>query len=153
VFLLSKVSTSFDSLSAPALQRSVTTLSTEESNMLMNRTSMILSLAGLLSVAGCSSMGGSANKGTASAAQQMLAQDQNALAQADAEYKDAILKHGEGSKQAISAKTHRETARNKYVADQQHVEQWRRVQATEPNPVESATLNSQSTQGASGSTH
>src|SRR3954464_11423005 len=116
----------------------------------MNRKHVILTLTALV-FAGCSSMGH--NKGTARAAQQLLTDDQNLLAQADANYKDAILKHGEGSDQATQAKTRPDNARTKNVAAQQHVEQWRRIQNAEPNPVESATQPSaiQATQGASGS--
>jgi hypothetical protein len=116
---------------------------------------IIASLA-LFGLIGCSTTTASRNgeKGSAQAAQRLLTDDQNALAAADAEYKDSILKHGEGSDQAVKAKTAFDNARNKYIADQQHVAQWRRVQAEQPNPVEAATqpATPATTAGASGTT-
>jgi hypothetical protein len=96
-----------------------------------------LIITAALSAAGCSSMGHS-DGGSARASQELLLNDQKEIEQADSRYREAILKYGATSNETVAAKTALDNAKNKYVADQQRVQQLQGVNQ-QPDPVETTT--------------
>jgi hypothetical protein len=91
----------------------------------MNITSGLLVLA-MVGLSGCASWG---RHSSADASQKLLLNDQRDIEKREARYKDAVLKHGESSDEAVEAKTEWDNAKNKLAADQIHVQQLQNIEA------------------------
>ena len=84
----------------------------------------------LMGLSGCSTSKPSTVT-SAEQGQKLLAEDQRAIEKAEAEWKEAVLKHGASSDEAVKAQTALDQAKNKLAADQTHVQQLQQIEARE----------------------
>ena len=105
---------------------------------------------------GCAMFHHSPAKGSDKAGQELLTEDQAAIQNADANYRDTVMKHGQNSAEGVRANGILENAKNKYAADQQHVQQLQQLNNVQTNPGDSTTApaaaSPQSNAGGSNST-
>lgn len=73
-------------------------------------------------------------KGSPEARTEVLSNDEMEITKAQTRYQDAVLKHGEGSDQAVKAKNEWDKKKAQYAADQVHVQQLQRMDS-EPRPA------------------
>ena len=88
-----------------------------------------LALALTIGFTGCSMFHRRAAKGSPQAQENLLQKGEQDIARAEAKYKEIVLKHGESSIEAVQAKTDWNEAKNKYAANQTHVQQLQRMDA------------------------
>jgi hypothetical protein len=76
----------------------------------------------------------SPEKGSPEASRKLLQSGEKEIAAAETNYKATVLKHGESSNEAVKAKTEWNEAKNKYSANQTHVQQLQAIDAA-PAPA------------------
>jgi hypothetical protein len=95
-----------------------------------------LSVVAAVFMSGCSMFGKNHVKGSPEARTEVLRDGEKEISDAETRYRGIVLKHGESSKEAVDAKTEWNAAKNKYAANQTHVEQLQRMDAAPREAVD-----------------
>ncbi len=93
-------------------------------------------VAAAVGLSACSMFQKNAPKGSPEASTELLREGEKKIAEAEAHYRDVVLRHGESSNEAVKAKTQWNNAKNKYSANQTHVEQLQRMDSEQRPAVD-----------------